>query len=60
MLLCRHCMEELASRGEHYLTTDLPRYTMEDAEEMEVNCEWCEEVDDLYEVILDDYLNALL
>ena len=53
MLLCEHCIEELRSRGEVvYVNYDM-KYSIEDAEEMDIECEWCGEYDDLYEVKVD-------
>ena len=53
MLLCEHCIEELRSRGEVvYVNYDM-KYSIEEAEEMNIECEWCGEYDDLYEVKVD-------
>lgn len=48
MLLCPHCIEGLKSRGESVKVGDL-LLDIEEAEEQEVCCEWCGEVDDLYD-----------
>ena len=53
MLLCSHCIEELKSRGEVvYVNYDIA-YTVEESEEMDITCEWCNEYDDLYECKVD-------
>ena len=53
MLLCKHCIEELKSRGEVVFVNWDMVYSAEEAEEMGIKCEWCDEYDDLYEVKVD-------
>lgn len=51
MMLCPHCMAALESRGE--MEGAFRRWAM-DAEESEntnTPCEWCDEFDDLYQVV---------
>lgn len=55
MYLCRHCIEAIRSRGDFLLVGEMV-YTIEEAEEMEITCEWCDEHDDLYEVEAHDSL----
>jgi hypothetical protein len=43
-----HCIEGLESRGESVSVGDL-QFDIEEAEEQEISCEWCGEVDDLYD-----------
>lgn len=48
MLLCRRCIEAIKSRGEIvYVGSE---YTDSEPDE-EVKCEWCEEVDTVYDCI---------
>lgn len=53
MKICKHCMEEMKSRGEVVYVNYDEMMSIEEAEEMEIACEWCGEYDDLYEVKLD-------
>jgi hypothetical protein len=55
MLLCKHCIEAIESRGEKIIYDHCSYIETEEAEEMELKCEWCYEVDTLYKCqILDD------
>ena len=54
MLLCEYCIEEMRSRGEQLLINYDSEITFEDAEEMGITCEWCDETDALYEVFVLD------
>ena len=52
-LLCRRCIDNLKSRGERVFIGSLAK-SVDDAkwdDEPEPHCEWCDEVDDLYEVL---------
>lgn len=53
MKLCRHCIEELKSRGEVIFVNYDSVIDAEESEEMDIECEWCGEYDDLYEVKVD-------
>ena len=55
MLLCRHCIEEIKSKGDYLLIGEM-LHTIEESEAEGIKCEWCEEYDDLYEVIAHDSL----
>lgn len=55
MLLCKHCIEAIRSHGEFLLVGEMV-HDIDDAEEMEITCEWCNEYDDLYEVVAHDSL----
>lgn len=43
MYLCEHCILEIKSRGEKVWIGDFHNI------DEEIECEWCEEVDDVYE-----------
>ena len=43
MYLCEHCIEAIKSRGEKVLVGDF--HSIDE----EIECEWCEEIDDVYE-----------
>lgn len=50
--LCQNCIDAIKSRGEPiYVGTKI--FSVDDIEygEEEKKCQWCEEVDDLYECI---------
>ena len=47
MKLCEHCIQAIQSREP--LSVGPLVLTMEEAEELGECCEWCGEVDDLYE-----------
>lgn len=51
LILCRYCAEEIRSREPLYIGKMV--MDMEEAEEQGKTCEWCGEVDDLYECIAD-------
>ena len=58
MKLCKRCMEAIKNHSESILTYDnlvAAGYLMdaEEAAEMDIRCEWCDEHDDIYECILD-------
>ena len=55
MLMCRHCIEAIRSRGDYIMTGEMV-YSAEECEEMGITCEWCGEYDDLYEVVAHDSL----
>lgn len=46
--LCRHCIDAIRSRGEVVFVGPLAM-DIDEAEETETCCEWCGEIDDLYE-----------
>lgn len=48
MVLCKHCIEELKSRGESLMIADSYLCTMEESEEENQPCEWCDEFDELW------------
>ena len=48
MKLCDHCIQGIQSRGEALSVGQLVM-SIEEAEEENVRCEWCGELDDLYE-----------
>lgn len=54
MLVCRHCMEALYSRGERFCRTESAIVDMCDLEDLAEDenepcvCEWCGDPDDLY------------
>ena len=50
--LCERCIEAIRSRGEKVFVGEIV-FDTSDLEygEQERKCEWCEEVDDLYECI---------
>ena len=48
MLLCDHCIDYLRSRGERVFKGPLA-LDIDEAELAERSCEWCGEVDDLYD-----------
>lgn len=47
-LLCKRCIDAIKSRGEDIWVGRLA-YSCDDAEEEEKKCDWCEEIDDLYD-----------
>ena len=47
-LLCKRCIDAIKSRGEDIWVGRLV-YSCDDAEEEEKKCDWCEEIDDLYD-----------
>lgn len=47
-LLCKHCIEAIESRGEKIIYDHCSYIEEDEAEEMELKCEWCYEVDTLY------------
>lgn len=64
--VCKYCMDALQSRGERILSTDYPIIELDDLVEFIEDggfadaedgpeprgCEWCGELDDLYEVVV--------
>ena len=48
MKLCEHCIQAIQSRGESLSVGPLV-LSIEEAEEENVCCDWCGEVDDLFE-----------
>lgn len=48
MVLCRHCIEEIKSRGEKLMIADDYCCTLEESEEENQPCEWCGEYDELW------------
>lgn len=55
MLLCKHCIEAIESRGEKIIYDHCSYIEEDEAEEMDLKCEWCYEIDTLYNCkILDD------
>ena len=48
MKLCEHCIQAIQSRGESLSVGPLV-LSIEEAEEENVRCDWCGELDDLYE-----------
>ena len=53
MLLCKHCVEEIRSRGEIVFVNIKMKYDAVESEAMDITCEWCDEPDDLYECTVD-------
>lgn len=49
MLLCKHCIQAIRSRGEELYVGDM-EYDIDEAEEEGITCDWCDEYDDLYGV----------
>ncbi len=47
MYLCQHCIQAVRSREPLYVGPTV--FSTEEAEEEGVACEWCGEVDDLYD-----------
>ena len=48
ILLCEHCIAAIRSRGERVYDGGF-FMDADEAEESGITCEWCDEVDDLYE-----------
>lgn len=49
MLMCDYCQQELKSRGER-LFIGYQRFTLEESEERDIPCAWCDEYGDLWEI----------
>lgn len=64
--ICQDCIDALQSRGERVLVSSSPSIRLDELEEFiedgglndaddgnePIGCEWCEELDDLYEVVV--------
>lgn len=55
MLMCEHCIEEIRSRGDYVVVGEM-KYSAEEAEEMDIKCDWCDEYEDLYDCPIVDGL----
>lgn len=58
MKLCRRCIEAIRYHGEpiyNYTTliAEVPFLTSEEAQVMDIRCEWCDEIDELFDCLLD-------
>lgn len=48
MKLCKHCIQAIRSHGEKVFKGPM-LMDIDEAERTETSCEWCGEVDDLYQ-----------